>query len=220
MFNNLAIHKHWASYLCTQKCVSSLSFSSQIADWIFSALTVTRNLYRIVNLLDWDQAPSLTFWPRIDPSCARVRDEARRHFFPFLWSKFSEKCSWPPKSWPTKYVPGVFFPQCSRWWESRGLVIKYKWEMNSTNVNGILQWSFKGCVSRDHCEKPSSFVTCALPTLQWRESIYQEKLQDSVHRLEIWMKMDFFFFAIVVCLITVNYCLWNEVFFRMGGPYC
>lgn len=175
MFSNLSIRKHWASYLCTQKCVSSLSFSSQRADWIFSALTVTRNLYRIVNLLDWDQAPSLTFWPRIDPSCARVRDEARRHFFPFLWSKFEEKCSWPPKSWPTKYVPGVFFPQCSWWWESRGVVSKYKREMNSTNVNGILQWSFKDCVSRDHCEKPSNFVTCGTShTAVKREHLLRE----------------------------------------------
>lgn len=138
MFSNLANCRPWTSYLCTQKCISSLSFSSQIADWIFSALTVTRNLYPIVNLLDWDQAPSLTLWPRIDPSRSRVKGEARRQFLPFLWSKFGEKCSWPPKSWPTKYAPGVFLTQCSQWWESRGVVIKYKWEMNSTNGNGIL----------------------------------------------------------------------------------
>lgn len=46
----------------------------------------------------------------------------------------------------------------------------------------------------------------ALSTLQRRESIYQEKSQDGVHRLEIWVKMDFFF-AIVVGLINVNYCV-------------
>lgn len=38
----------------------------------------------------------------------------------------------------------------------------------------------------------------ALPTLQWRESIYQEKSQDSVNRLEIWVKMDFFLLLLFV----------------------
>lgn len=84
-------------------------------------------------------------------------------------------------------------------------VIKYKWELDSANVNGILQWSLNDCVSRDHRVEPSRLCDLQHFPHCSGSRAFIEKSRSAV---SIGLKSGRrWTLAIVVCLIHVNSCL-------------